>query len=211
MEYMKLNHKRGAIPLYLQIYEILRNKIEGEAYVYGDLLPSELELEKHYHVSRITVRQAIAELEKEGYVKRARGKGTTVTYTSRINESLSEIRSFTKEMEERGRKPGTRYIDIRKTAATEEVANALGIEIGSEVYHLYRVRTADDEPIVIFETFLSNDYDFPWIRKAIKEQCIRCLKKWGQSCQHGFWKTSKRCWRINVLRNCCRCVPEVLS
>lgn len=161
MEYMKLNHKRGAIPLYLQIYEILRSKIEGEAYVYGDLLPSELELEKHYHVSRITVRQAIAELEKEGYVKRARGKGTTVTYTSRINESLSEIRSFTKEMEERGRKPGTRYIDIRKTAATEEVANALGIEIGSEVYHLYRVRTADDEPIVIFETFLSNDYDFP--------------------------------------------------
>lgn len=179
MEYMKLNHKRGAIPLYLQIYEILRSKIEGETYVYGDLLPSELELEKHYHVSRITVRQAIAELEKEGYVKRARGKGTTVTYTSRINESLSEIRSFTKEMEERGRKPGTRYIDIRKTAATEEVANALDIEIGSEVYHLYRVRTADDEPIVIFETFLSNDYDFPLDKESYQGAMYQVFEEVG--------------------------------
>lgn len=163
---MKLDYSRGAIPLYLQIYEILKQKIEVEVYPYGELLPSELELEKYYHVSRITVRQAIAELEKEGYIKRARGKGTTVTYTSKINESLSEIRSFTKEMEERGLQPGTCFIDITKIKASEDVANALNIDEQSDVYRLYRVRTADNEPIVIFETYLSGDYDFPLDEKS---------------------------------------------
>lgn len=158
---MKLNYNKGAIPLYLQIYEIVKEKIEHHVYEYGDLIPSELELEKLYKVSRITVRQAIAELEKAGYVRRARGKGTSVTYVERIDESLSAIRSFTTEMKERGLNPGTSFIEISKDAADEDVAKHLGIEVGTEVYCLYRVRTADNEPIVIFETYLSNDYDFP--------------------------------------------------
>lgn len=158
---MKLNYNKGAIPLYLQIYEILKEKIESFDYEYGMLIPSELELEKMYKVSRITVRQAIAELEKAGYVRRARGKGTSVTYVKRIDESLSAIRSFTTEMKERGLVPGTSFIEITKEKADEDVASHLELEQGSDVYCLYRVRTADEEPIVIFETYLSGDYDFP--------------------------------------------------
>lgn len=158
---MKLNYNKGAIPLYLQIYEILKEKIESHDYEYGVLIPSELELEKQYKVSRITVRQAIAELEKAGYVRRARGKGTTVTYVERIDESLSAIRSFTTEMKERGLEPGTSFIEIAKEVADEEIAHQLGINEGDPIFCLYRVRTADAEPIVIFETYLSGDYDFP--------------------------------------------------
>lgn len=158
---MKLNYNKGAIPLYLQIYEILKEKIEKHDYDYGMLIPSELELEKLYKVSRITVRQAIAELEKAGYVRRARGKGTTVTFVKRIDESLSAIRSFTTEMKERGLVPGTSFIEVAKEKADEDVANHLGIEIGDDILCLYRVRTADQEPIVIFETYLCGDYDFP--------------------------------------------------
>lgn len=95
---MQLNFTKGAMPLYLQIQEYLKAKIVNGGYAYGELIPSELELEKMFKVSRITIRQAIADLEKEGYVKRQRGKGTTVTYSERIDESLCAIRSFTKEM-----------------------------------------------------------------------------------------------------------------
>lgn len=176
---MKLDYNRGAIPLYLQIYEILKEQIETEVYAYGEFIPSELELEKHYRVSRITIRQAIAELEKEGYIKRARGKGTTVTYTSRINESLSEIRSFTKEMEDRGLQAGTSYINIEKVKATEDVANSLHVEVDSDVYRLFRVRTADEEPIVIFETYLSNDYNFPLDEKHYEGAMYQVFEELG--------------------------------
>lgn len=158
---MKLNYNKGAIPLYLQIFAILKDKIENNEYAYGDLIPSELELEKRYKVSRITVRQAIAELEKNNYVTRARGKGTSVIFTKRIDETLTAIRSFTTEMKERGLIPGTSFIEITKQKANEDVAMHLHVEEDSEVYHLYRVRTGDDEPIVIFDTYLSGDYPFP--------------------------------------------------
>lgn len=159
--YVKLNYAKGSIPLYLQIYEILKDKIEKQVYEYGDMIPSEQELEKLYKVSRITVRQAIGELEKAGYVKRARGKGTAVTYVKRIDESLSAIRSFTKEMEDRGLQPGTSFVQIQKEEADDEVASLLELPPHGEVYHLWRVRTADQEPLVIFETYLSGEYDFP--------------------------------------------------
>ena len=179
MGYMKLDHKRGAIPLYLQLHRILKEGIEMETYAYGEMLPSEQELEKLYHVSRITVRQAIAELEKEGYIKRKRGKGTTVTYTKRIDESLSEIRSFTSEMQDRGLRPGTSYIDIIKTKADEDIAFHLNVEVDSDVYRLYRVRTADDEAIVIFETYLTSTYDYPLDKKYYKNSMYEVFEQVG--------------------------------
>lgn len=181
---MKLDHTRGAVPLYLQLHRILKECIENSTYVYGDLLPSEQEMEKLYHVSRITVRQAIAELEKEGYIKRSRGKGTTVTYTKRIDESLSEIRSFTSEMEERGLRPGTSFIEIKKVHADEDIAFHLDIEIDCEVYRLYRVRTADDEPIVFFETYLTNDYKYPLDKRAYKNSMYDVFEKVGVKTPH---------------------------
>ena len=158
---MQLNYKKGAIPLYLQVKEIVKKEIEEKKFQYGELIPSELELEKLYQVSRITIRQAISELEKEGYVKRARGKGTSVTFSEKIDESLSAIRSFTKEMEDRGLVPGTSFVEIKKIKATEDIADHLDIDVDSDVFRLYRIRTGDEEPVVIFETYLNGDYNFP--------------------------------------------------
>ncbi len=156
-----LNHGKGAMPLYLQIKEILKQQIEAERYAYGSLLPSEQELENTYQVSRITVRQAIAELENDGYVKRERGKGTTIIYNDKIDESLGVIRSFTKEMEDRGMKAGTAYAKIEKIPASLHVATHLEVAENEEIFHLYRIRTGNDEPIVVFETYLNGQYDFP--------------------------------------------------
>ena len=82
----KLNSAKGAPPLYLQISEILRNKILTKEYAFDTIIPSETELQGMYQVSRITARQAIQELEKDGLVSRARGKGTVVIYQKHIEE-----------------------------------------------------------------------------------------------------------------------------
>lgn len=163
---MKLNHSKEAIPLYLQIKNHLKEKIENKDYKINDVIPGELELEKVYNVSRITVRQAILELEKEGYVSRARGKGTTVIYNDKINEFLYEIKSFTKEMTDRGLTPSTKSVNISKVKADKDIAKVFKIKEGDEVYLLHRVRCGDGEPIVVFHTYLSSKHDLPMDKES---------------------------------------------
>ena len=104
----KLQSKKGGKALYVQIKEIYREKILNGDLKHGDKIESEMEIQKMFGVSRITARQAILDLEKEGMVNRGRGRGTFVIWKPAIKETLSEVRSFTHEMELHGRVPGTR-------------------------------------------------------------------------------------------------------
>ena len=151
MEQLDMN--RGAAPLYLQISQILREKILNREYAYDTIIPSEAELQKTYGVSRITARQAIQELEKDGLVKRARGIGTVVIYQRRIEEYLSRIQSFTEEMKERGIVPATSYAHIERVEADAELAGVFETKPGTRLYRVERVRTGDGEPIVVFVSY----------------------------------------------------------
>ena len=91
-----LDFTKGAQPLYFQIKQIFKEKMESGQYKIGEVLPSERELQKIFKVSRITVRQALNELVSEGYLSRKRGKGTFVI-PHKIEEELSVIKSFPKK------------------------------------------------------------------------------------------------------------------
>ncbi len=67
--------------LYVQIYSIIKEKIENGEWPAGTQIPTEDELCKTYDVSKVTVREAIQELAREGYLKRQQGKGTFVLYS----------------------------------------------------------------------------------------------------------------------------------
>ncbi len=157
----KLDTSKGAVPLYLQISAILKDKIRKKEYDYGEYIPSETELQKMYDVSRITARQAIQELEKDGLVQRARGKGTRVIYQKRIEEYLTQIRSFTNEMLERKIKPGTQSAHLSIASANQQIADIFQVEPGAPVYCLDRIRTGDGTPIVAFRTYLSLRLNLP--------------------------------------------------
>lgn len=156
----RLDYSKGAQPLYFQIKQILKEKIETGEYKPGDIIPSERELQEQFKVSRITIRQAINELVGEGYLSRKRGKGTIVI-PHRIEETLSKIRSFTDEMISRGLRPSTSMAQISIQEAPKKVALALNIKEGDKVYRLKRVRCANDEPIVVFDTYLPNFLELP--------------------------------------------------
>lgn len=156
-----LEFGKGAIPLYAQIKKIVRDKILSNEYAPGDSIPSEAQLQKMYNVSRITARQAIAQLESEGLVERARGKGTRVVYQNKIEETLNGIKSFTNEMLERGIEPGTRYSHIELVKADKQIAQVFQCEVGDEVYKLSRVRTGDNIAIVYFESYFSKERNLP--------------------------------------------------
>lgn len=155
-----LDTSRGAAPLYLQISQVLREKILNKEYPYNTIIPSEAELQKLYNVSRITARQAIQELERDGLVKRARGKGTVVVYQERIEEYLSQIKSFTDEMKDRGIVPSTSYAHMELIKADEKLAGIFGIKPGDQIYRLERVRNGDGNPIVVFESYFGLECGF---------------------------------------------------
>ena len=73
---MKLMLKNGA--LYIQVKNILKERIINEVYPIDTLIPSELELKEEFGVSMITIRRAVEELAQQGYVEKRSGVGTTV-------------------------------------------------------------------------------------------------------------------------------------
>lgn len=159
MDSLKID--KGSPSRYFQIKEIYRERILSGDLKRGDKIPSEIEIQKQYNVSRITARQAILELEKEGMVKRGRGKGTFVIWQPGIEEELSHIMSFTEEMKSRGRVPGTTNISVQIVKANKDVADVMGIEENQEVYCVKRVRTADDIKIVYFISYFPISTNLP--------------------------------------------------
>jgi GntR family transcriptional regulator len=178
MNKMMLDFNKGASPLYHQIKEILKEKIENEEYFPGDILPTELEMQNMYNVSRITVRQAINELVNEGYISRTRGKGTVVV-SNKIEEKLNRIMSFTEEMKIRGLEPSTKFANISIIKLSKTIANYLEANKDEEAYKIERLRYADDSPLVFFITYFKKDIDLPLDNEVYMGSLYELLKSKG--------------------------------
>ena len=128
-----------------------------------------------FQVSRVTVRQAVSELENNGYLQCSRGIGTTVTY-GKIDENLKSLVSFTDEMNRHGKKMTTSYCDMKLVKADKKVAAQLEMEPGEECYRLARVRNADGEPIVYSVTFLKKTREYPLDSSCYMESLYQFLQ-----------------------------------
>ena len=136
------------LPLYRQIETDVRDRIRSGDLVPGAQLPTEVELMDRFGVSRATVRQALRELVAEGLVEIRRGLGTYVTQR-RFEHTIGGFYSFSREIERHGLEPRTRVLGLGVEAADEAVAVALGLDAGTAVVALRRLRLADDDPLVV--------------------------------------------------------------
>jgi GntR family transcriptional regulator len=118
----------------------------------GDALPSERELAERYDVARMTVRAEITRLAGEGLVQRVQGRGTFVA-EPRVAQAAA-LSSFTEDMKARGLVAGSRVLGQETMPADAVVARGLGLELGTPVVRLRRVRTADGDPMALEEAFL---------------------------------------------------------
>lgn len=138
----------GPEPLYLQIKELLLEEMRTGRYDAHQRLPSERELSVAHGVSRMTVRQALVELQRSGSVYARVGKGTFVA-PPKIDQQLRSVTSFTEELRARGGAPSSRVVEAVVTAATADIAAALGLAAGGPVIRLARVRLSDQRPLAI--------------------------------------------------------------
>jgi len=161
--------RNSPVPLYYQLSEILLNQItEGEIKP-GNAIPTERELIQIYGISRITVRRAIQELEKRGYVRREQGRGTFVA-PPRIQRGVARLTSFSKEITARGMKPASRLLALRQKPATGRVARQLRVEEGRLIWFVERLRLADSEPIALNLSYLRLPADVALTVSELEEE-----------------------------------------
>jgi GntR family transcriptional regulator len=154
---MNVIDRAARLPLYQQLYEILHQKILLQQWKPGDRLPTESELEKQHNVSRITVRTVLDMLVKEGLIYRQAGRGTFVAHAT-LEQGLSQIISFTEDMQRRGFTVSTRVLFSGLVPATAHIAARLRIDPGEELAHLQRLRLADGEPMCIEHSYFIHRY-----------------------------------------------------
>jgi GntR family transcriptional regulator len=122
-------------PLHVSISEQLRHQIEAGEYQSGDRLPSEHQIMETFGVSRITARQAVANLVSQGLAIAYRGKGVFVTPQKKVTYSLSSPLVFLAEdMARQGVSFSFENLRLEPTTASAEVATALALPERSPVY-----------------------------------------------------------------------------
>jgi len=150
----KLINFDSHIPYYIQLMDIVRERVQLKEWNHGDQIPSEKSLCDHYQVSRTVVRQALRELEHEGVICRKKGKGTFIS-PPKISEGLvQKLTGFYHDMVERGLKPVTQVLHQNVVPANEKVATYLKIMPGARVIDIQRLRFINEEPIQIVTTYI---------------------------------------------------------
>ncbi|MGE5380459.1 MAG: GntR family transcriptional regulator [Methylocystaceae bacterium] len=145
---------QSAMPLYAQLREILRADIEKGVWKVGEAIPPEQDLVSQYQVARSTVRQAIMDLVNEGLLYRKQGKGTFVCRNRRL-DAMEPLLSFSAEMVSRGVTPQAR---ILKQGLTWEIPpQAEALMENHPVYHLLRLRYADEVPLALEYSYFDTE------------------------------------------------------
>lgn len=152
----KIN-RQNSVPLYQQLYVLLRDEIDSGRWQPGDLMPTEANLREEHGLSRATVRQALDALVNDGLIYRERGRGTYVAHPT-VHQALVRIVSFTEDMRQRGFTPGTRVLAAELLEAPPGLAEQLGITPGEELARIERLRLADGEPMSVEQSHLIHRY-----------------------------------------------------
>lgn len=162
---MSLERRNGQ-PLWLQIEAALAREINSGALGIGDRLPTEPELMERFGVSRSTVRQAVASLDRRGLVRAEQGRGTFVRGRV-LTYGLSRRTRFSRNLIEQGFDPALEKILEEVVPAGPEVAEKLGIPEWQSVAHRRGLGRADGVPIELGDAYVPL-HRFPdfWAEKA---------------------------------------------
>ena len=144
------------VPLYTQVKENLRERILDGSYPAHAKLPAESELSAIFGVSRITVRQALNDLQKEGVIFKIPGKGTFVSKPKAFQQ-LTQLEGFGEAMSRMGYEIYNQVISHKAIPAPAQVAQQLKVAPGTLITEIKRVRHLNREPVSLELTYLAHE------------------------------------------------------
>ena len=140
--------KDVSTPIYQQIAEAVGLLLVSGVLPPGYVLPPERVLCAQFGISRMTLRQAMSLLDREGLIDSRRGVGTVVTH-SRLRKQQQEALSFSEEIRARGGRPESRLISLDLAIPTPSVRDFFELREQQKVYEVQRVRLKDGEPLAL--------------------------------------------------------------
>jgi GntR family transcriptional regulator len=142
------------MPLYHQIYLLLRAKIRSGQLAAGAFLPGEQELARLFHVSRITVKRSLNELASDGLVTRHRGLGTVISSVAPLPVVKGSFATLLHSLQVMGLETDVELLDVVDVEADTNVAQQLALPPGSTVQRATRRRKIEGEPFSHLVSFV---------------------------------------------------------
>ncbi|GMQ57133.1 phosphonate metabolism transcriptional regulator PhnF [Vallitalea sediminicola] len=139
---------------YQKIKKDIYCKINNGEFKSGEKIPSERKLCELYNISRMTARQAINELVKEGIVYREKGRGT---FVSSPNFLQRNVKSFTDTLRERGFNPSTNIIEFSTVYNLRDISNIMEVPYDTKFYKLKRLRLGNELPMALETVYIQKD------------------------------------------------------
>jgi GntR family transcriptional regulator len=144
--------RRPGLTLYGAVREAIERLITDSQLKAGDALPTEAELQERFGVSRATVRQALAELDRAGVVERRQGRGTFVALPA-MERELPELTGFTEHLQSRGMRASSRLVDC-SVAIAEKGSDSGHFPVGTPLFKARRVRYANDFAVGVHTVYV---------------------------------------------------------
>lgn len=166
-------------PMYRQIADTLRERVQRGELKPGDALPTESALQEEFAVSRVTVRQALKQLTQEAIIESIQGSGSYVK-AERVNYDIYQLTSFYEKLADRNVETHSDVKVFEAIDACQKLADTLQVAEGEKIWHVKRVRFIQQKPVTLEETWmpLSLFPDLTWqVMENSKYHFIEQIKK----------------------------------
>lgn len=148
--------RQSPVPLYFQLAATIRAQIQTGSLVAGQQLPAERDLAREAGISRMTARQALAELAQAGDVVVRHGIGTFVAMP-KLTQDAVHLLGFTEEMESQGGDVDTRVLECEVTLPPPDVREALRLGDDGQVIRIVRLRSTGAAPLLLETSYIPHD------------------------------------------------------
>src|SRR4030042_2098816 len=150
---MELIDRENHQKLYIQLYEIIKKKIENNEWTVGSQIPNEQEICNMFNVSRVTVRTAVLELVRHGFLRRQQGKGPFICQRAE-NEGLTMSMNFREFMHEEGFTFSTDVLARTVMMPLNSLDIRLDIQEDRHIIYIKRLVTVDDHLVLLQEAYI---------------------------------------------------------
>ena len=140
-------------PLYIQLREVIRNKIEDGEYPVGTAIPSESQLAETYNLNPLSVRSALSALKYEGLLRSVQGKGVFVN-GSKTERDLETFGGYRQTMDERSIDAHTRVLIKALRPAGPYYSKLLDLAEDDQVWFTRRIDYSNNEPVALEEIYI---------------------------------------------------------
>ncbi|MFN4024882.1 MAG: GntR family transcriptional regulator [Hyphomonas sp.] len=170
------------IPLYQQIYDLLRSRIVSGELGLNTRLPAEQELTEMLGVSRITVKRALNELAVAGFVRRQRGIGTLITFDAAAPTVKGSFENLIDGLTRMGIETQIQLLGCTMGTASPAICESLGMPQGSAVQRIVRLRRLAGQPFSYLIAYTPADVAEGYSEDELAtESLIKLLEKAGHA------------------------------